>query len=246
MELPANAPNLVLIAVMFGLLIGSTVSQKARCGLAYVMAPMLTMFSLHRVSGGYDLVKELTFYASYHTDWRNQVVHVIFVPLLVATGMVFLAYAPPLVRARPLGLPLNWAMVAATAWSLHFVHADLFVGSLVALLTYGMAVGATALVDREQSKAGAKGVPDAARYGQAAMWAGLLHVFGWYMQLHPGHAIFEGRKAALVDALMQSFMDAPLFVWMEVAFALGYDPALSHQLHSAVVAQHAEWARAAA
>ena len=65
-------------------------------------------------------------------------------------------------------------------------------------------------------------------------------------RLHPGHGIFEGRKAALVDALMQSFMDAPLFVWMEVAFALGYDPALSHQLHSAVVAQHAEWAKAAA
>ncbi len=62
------------------------------------------------------------------------------------------------------------------------------------------------------------------------------------MQLHPGHGIFEGRRAALVDAMMQSFMDAPLFVWMEVAFTLGYDPALSRRLHSAVVTQHAEWA----
>lgn len=246
MAIPANAPNLVVVAITFSLLIGSCFSQKARCGLAYITVPMLCIFALNRISGSYDLVKELTFYASYHADWRNQVVHIIFVPLLVATAMVFLAYVPPLVRARPLGLPLNWAMVAATAWSLHFVCAAPLIGSLVALLTYAMAFGATALVDREQSKAGAKGVPDAAKFGQVAMWAGVMHVFGWYMQLHPGHAIFEGRKAALVDALMQSFMDAPLFVWMEVAFALGYDPALSDQLHSAVVAQHAEWAKAAA
>ena len=86
MAIPANAPNLLLVAVMFGLLIGSTFSQKARCGLAYVATPMLTIFSLHRVSGGYDLVEQLTFYASYHTDWRNQIVHIIFVPLLVATA----------------------------------------------------------------------------------------------------------------------------------------------------------------
>jgi len=36
-------------------------------------------------------------------------------------------------------------------------------------------------------------------------------------------------------------MDGPLFVWMEVAFRLGYDPALRVQLDSAVAAQHAAW-----
>ena len=66
------------------------------------------------------------------------------------------------------------------------------------------------------------------------------------MQLHPGHGIFEGRKAALVDALVQSFMDAPLFIWVEVAFALGYDPALNAQLNQAVATQHAAWAAAKA
>ena len=27
-----------------------------------------------------SLVEELTFYASYHADWRNQLIHIVFVP----------------------------------------------------------------------------------------------------------------------------------------------------------------------
>ena len=36
-------------------------------------------------------------------------------------------------------------------------------------------------------------------------------------------------------------LDAPLFVWYEVAFACGYDPALKQQLDDAVAARHAAW-----
>ena len=34
---------------------------------------------------------------------------------------------------------------------------------------------------------------------------------------------------------------APLFVWYEVAFACGYDPALKQQLDAAVANRHAAW-----
>jgi 2-hydroxy fatty acid dioxygenase len=30
-----------------------------------------------------------------------------------------------------------------------------------------------------------------------------LHIMSWYMQLHPGHGVFEGRKPALLDGLVQ-------------------------------------------
>ena len=79
------------------------------------------------------------------------------------------------------------------------------------------------------------------RYGSAAWYAGLVHVFCWYMQLHPGHGVFEGRKTALLDSVLQAFLDAPLFVWYEVAFACGYDPALKQQLDASVAARHAAW-----
>ena len=54
--------NLALIGGVFGLLIGSIFSQRARCGLAYLVVPLLSAFALHRVWGtSFDLVEELTF-----------------------------------------------------------------------------------------------------------------------------------------------------------------------------------------
>ena len=40
-------------------------------------------------------------------------------------------------------------------------------------------------------------------------------------------------------------MDAPLFVWFEVAFKFGYSPQLEKQLATAVQQQHIAWAAAA-
>ena len=87
---------------------------------------------------------------------------------------------------------------------------------------------------------------DAWRYGTTALIAGGLKALAWYMQLHPGHAVFEGRKPALIDGMYQSFSVAPLFVFYEGAFALGYRPALAQAVHANVQAQHAAWVAAAA
>ena len=65
------------------------------------------------------------------------------------------------------------------------------------------------------------------------------------MQLHPGHAVFEGRKPALIDAMYQSFTVAPMFVFYELAFAMGYRPELAQAVHEAVAVQHRAWAAAA-
>lgn len=61
-------------------------------------------------------------------------------------------------------------------------------------------------------------------------WGVVVHVISWYLQLHPGHMIFEGRKPALVEGLVQAFATAPLFVWMEVLFACGYWKALQREI----------------
>eukprot|EP00959_Pyramimonas_sp_CCMP1952_P418895 8775069-Pyramimonas_sp.AAC.2 len=50
------------------------------------------------------------------------------------------------------------------------------------------------------------------------------------MQIHPGHAVFERRKPALMDSLVQAFAMAPLFVHMEVLFWMGYRPALQARI----------------
>lgn len=62
----------------------------------------------------------------------------------------------------------------------------------------------------------------------------VVHVFGWYMQIHPGHAILEKRKPALLDSFFQSLFMAPLFVCFEVVFFLGLRPKLYKQLQTRV------------
>ena len=61
------------------------------------------------------------------------------------------------------------------------------------------------------------------------------NALSWYMQIHPGHAVFEKRKPALMDSIVQAFATAPLFVWLEALFVCGYRPQLRQE-----VAQRAE------
>lgn len=52
---------------------------------------------------GFNLVKELTFYGAYHNNPVNQLIHFIFVPLILWTVAVWLAYTPPLVDFDMIG-----------------------------------------------------------------------------------------------------------------------------------------------
>ena len=71
-------------------------------------------------------------------------------------------------------------------------------------------------------------------YGSTAnYWAGALHAGCWIAQF-VGHGLFEGRAPALFDNLVQAFVLAPFFVWMEILFHLGYRPQLKSRLDAAV------------
>ena len=336
--------NYAFVAIVFSLLLGAGVSQRARVGLCWVAIPGLKACVGTKLLRTYDTVDELTFYASYHSHPMNQLVHIVCVPLLLFTVFVFAAYVPPPIKGLtwphfvchasftpPERVPppikgLTWPLLGAGAWSLHHVRAAPLVGSLVSCLTFAMALLATAIVEREKGQGGFRegdrvrvlehpqyrydrgpGVqvlkranlytgrvgtvrkksptstmPDhvilvdldrrkgekikyqddgtelpyiadfiaselqhldggQTSYGRAARYAGVIHIFCWYMQLHPGHGVFEGRKPALLDSVLQAFLDAPLFVWYEVAFACGYDPSLKQQLDAAVANRHAAW-----
>jgi len=67
-------------------------------------------------------------------------------------------------------------------------------------------------------------------YGMTAnFWAAGAHVVCWIAQFI-GHGVFEGRAPALLDNLFQAIFLAPLFVWLELLFSLGYRPELKRRL----------------
>lgn len=49
----------------------------------------------------FNLVDQLTFYGSYHTNKWNQLIHFIFVPAILWSLMVWLAYAGPVLPLSP-------------------------------------------------------------------------------------------------------------------------------------------------
>lgn len=92
-------------------------------------------------------------------------------------------------------------------------------------------------------------------HDKAWMYALGLHVFGWYMQIHPGHRVFEGacrvaphtpgppathrtlpagNTPALLDSFFQSLVLAPLFVFYEVLFVLGFRKDLQRSLEQRI------------
>jgi uncharacterized membrane protein YGL010W len=60
-----------------------------------------------------------------------------------------------------------------------------------------------------------------------------IHAASWIFQFI-GHGKFEGRQPALLDSLMQALVLAPLFVFLEGMFALGYKPELRKRLESKI------------
>ncbi|GIL47469.1 hypothetical protein Vafri_4293 [Volvox africanus] len=176
-----------------------------------------------------DLSEQLAFYGSYHNHPLNQLIHFFCVPAIAWSLFVWISAAGPLLPSPPLALPswlppalaaalqpTNPAFLLTSAYSAFYLLLDLFAGASWALVV-GLPLAWTAT-------AFSAVVP------RAPLWALAVHVLGWYLQIHPGHAILERRKPALMDSLVQAFALAPLFVWFEALFLLGYRPVLREQL----------------
>lgn len=67
----------------------------------------------------------------------------------------------------------------------------------------------------------------------ANFWAAAGFVAAWIAQFL-GHGMFEGRAPALLDNIFQAFFLAPLFIWLEILFALGYRPELQSRVDKMV------------
>lgn len=225
--------NTALAAATFSLLASCPFSQRARFMLAHAVGGGLVLFALHRLIRGVDLLDELVFYSKFHMEWHNVVIHVVFVPLIVWSAMVWLAYVELPAKGY------TFAHGFAAVYSVFHIQCDPVLGSAAAVLWWAMAANASWLVrSREHAKSSASGKPRWT-YGTCAKLAGAVHILSWYMQLHPGHKVYEGRKPALLDGMYQSFSVAPLFVFYEGAFAMGYRPLLQQQVHQAVAVAHA-------
>ena len=75
--------------------------------------------------------------------------------------------------------------------------------------------------------------------GAVLKWALWVQLLSWYAQIHPGHAVLEGAKPALLDSLGGSFSSAPLFAFYEGVWFLGFRTELQKQVLE-LVQQHTQ------
>jgi len=65
--------------------------------------------------------------------------------------------------------------------------------------------------------------------GKALKLAGLVHFLGWYVQIHPGHGIYEGAKPAIMTSIGGALTSAPLFAYYEGLWFIGLNKGLQEE-----------------
>jgi uncharacterized membrane protein YGL010W len=150
-------------------------------------------------------------YAAYHRDRRNKATHFVGVPMIMLALLIPLSFHP----FELMGFSVTPAMLLAAAVLAYYFILDLALAAAM-LAVIAVLIWLAELIS-------ARG----AAHGWT--WFGVLFVGGWILQL-VGH-VFEGRRPALVDNVLQIFV-APIFLMAEVFFALGYKPELRRRLSS--------------
>ena len=119
-------------------------------------------------------------------------------------------------------LDLNLGTLAALVYSALYLLLEPVAGFVLAAMCIGAAAGGNYFKAQD---------PDTTLKAAIA-----VHVACWVLQFI-GHGAFEKRAPALVDNLVQALFLAPMFVWLEVLFFLGYRPELQTRVEKQVQAE---------
>ncbi|PHH77937.1 hypothetical protein CDD80_7560 [Ophiocordyceps camponoti-rufipedis] len=170
-----------------------------------------------------DLEKHLTFYGAYHHNSVNVAIHMVCVPLILVSAFCMASYTGTLIHTPPwLTVPyldLNLGTIAALVYASLYILLEPVAGFVLAAFCVGSAAFANHLrVESPQTTFNA---------------ALAIHIVSWIAQF-VGHGKFEGRAPALLDNLVQAVFLAPMFVWLELLFKLGYRKELQSRVEKAV------------
>ncbi len=148
-------------------------------------------------------VEQMAMYSAYHRDARNRATHFIGIPAIVFSLFIPLSWVP-LFTLWGGEAVITLATLLWLGTGVFYLWLDRRIGGLM------MLVGFALLQLAEQ----------VAMMGSTTGWIAFAAFFvgGWVFQL-VGH-VFEGRRPALADNLLQALI-GPMFLVAETVFALG-------------------------
>jgi uncharacterized membrane protein YGL010W len=135
------------------------------------------------------LVQQIIFYGNYHKEWRNAMIHNIFVPIILFCGYLLLY-----------SIHHNIGYAAAVFYALVYCSIDLFAGVsyVICMILPLISVGEYLFVHYSVHT--------------IRILSAIMKIFSWIMQIG-GHVFFEKNRPAFFESMFQSFVTAPLFVW---------------------------------
>eukprot|EP00898_Chlorokybus_atmophyticus_P001897 jgi/Chlat1/2708/Chrsp180S02883 len=172
-----------------------------------------------------DLESHYGFYAFYHRDGLNKAIHILCVWPILFTAQVLLTCVPRI--AGPIPAP------PSAPPSVHLIYAYVTVVDAALLVSLVYTIYYT-LLDRKLGWLAGWFVLALCVAARVAVALG-VNVLCWIAQFI-GHGVFEGRRPALIDNFVQSFLMAPYFVFLEVVCAVSkYEPTIG--FHTRVAEQ---------
>lgn len=112
-------------------------------------------------------------------------------------------------------LPLNFGTIGAILYSGFYILLEPVAGTILLPIIIGWTAFANHLTSN---------------YARSANQVAIaVEIVSWVAQF-VGHGVYEGRAPALFDNILQAFVLAPFFVFMEGLFMLGYRPELQKRV----------------
>lgn len=177
-----------------------------------------------------DLEKHLTFYGAYHHNPVNVAIHLVCVPLILTSAFTMATYTGTIIPTPSwLTVPyleLNLGTIAAFLYASLYLLLEPFAGFLLAAFCMGSTAFGNYLHQQNPQ--------------ETFQYALAIHIVCWIFQFI-GHGAFEGRAPALLDNLIQAIFLAPMFVWLEILFRLGYRRELQARVEKKVQAEIAKF-----
>ena len=96
-----------------------------------------------------NIKDELAFYGAYHSNFANQIVHLIFVPMILASAFALVSLA----------VNRSASFLVWVAYACFYLFLDPVVGTIAALFYLAIWFATDALVSLQNQKQGPKGVP---------------------------------------------------------------------------------------
>lgn len=176
-----------------------------------------------------NLEDELLFYKQYHYNHTNVAIHMVFIPMILFTYILAFNY---------LTIPFDYAVTILDSWfgihdlkTIEKIAPYLNLGSLLAvgyslfycLLDYfGFLVTPLIVFVAIYGKYYTMTYLETS-YSITQILSAIMFVntVSWIFQFI-GHGVFEKRKPALLDSLVQALVLAPFFVVFEIAFFFGF------------------------